>query len=167
LPNIRWLLALITRVHRFIYVRSGGRIGSTLLSMKMLLLITVGRKSGQLRRTPLLYIVDAGRCIVVASNAGDPRDPAWWLNLQAKPSAQAQIGRERVEVTWRKADAAESDELWPKLTESYPFYPRYRERAGREIPIVILEPAETAGDPTRSGSDRDVKALATKWPMCN
>jgi deazaflavin-dependent oxidoreductase (nitroreductase family) len=150
LPNIRWLLALITRVHRFVYLKSGGRIGANLLWMKMLLLVTVGRKSGRVRKTPLLYIEDAGRFIVVASNAGDSRDPAWWLNLQAKPTAQAQIGRERIEVRWRRASAAESEALWPKLTESYAFYPRYREKAGREIPIVILERSAPHDAPSRT-----------------
>jgi len=139
MPNIRWLLALITRIHRFVYTKSGGRLGAKLLWMQMLLLVTVGRKSGREYRTPLLCIEDAGRLIVVASNGGDPRDPSWWLNLQARPDASVQNGRERFAVTWRKADEAEDADLWAKLTKAYAFFPQYREKASREIPIVILE----------------------------
>lgn len=141
MPNIRWLLALITRTHRFVYLGTGGRVGGKLLWMRMLLLEHVGRRSGRAYRTPLLYIEDAGRWIVAPSNAGDPRDPAWWLNLQARPEATIQLGRERIAVRWRKAHDAEDADLWSKLTQSYAFYPQYREKAGREIPIVVLERA--------------------------
>jgi deazaflavin-dependent oxidoreductase (nitroreductase family) len=141
MPNIRWLLALITRVHRFIYTKSRGRIGGKILWMRMLLLFTVGRKTSREYRTPLLYIEDAGRYIVVASNAGDARDPSWWLNMQARPEAVIQVDHQQVAVRWRQADEAEAAELWPKLTDSYAFFPQYREKAGRDIPIVILERA--------------------------
>jgi deazaflavin-dependent oxidoreductase (nitroreductase family) len=139
MPNIRWLLALITRAHRFIYLKTGGGLGGRILWMRMLLLVNTGRKTGCEYQTPLLYIEDAGRFIVVASNAGDPRDPAWWLNLQARPEAVVQISRERVPVRWHKASEAEAADLWPKLEKSYAFYPQYREKAGREIPIVVFE----------------------------
>jgi deazaflavin-dependent oxidoreductase (nitroreductase family) len=106
----------------------------------MLMLVNIGRKSGREYHTPLLYIEDAGRFVVVASNAGDPRDPAWWLNLQARPEAVIQRGRERITVRWRRADEAEDAELWSKLTQAYAFFPQYREKACRDIPVVILEP---------------------------
>jgi deazaflavin-dependent oxidoreductase (nitroreductase family) len=139
MPNIRWLLALITRIHRFVYTKTGGRLGAKLLWMQMLLLVTTGRKSGREYQTPLLCIEDAGRFIVVASNGGDPRDPAWWLNLQARPEAMIQSGRERIAVKWRKAEGSEDADLWAKLTKAYAFFPQYREKAGREVPVVILE----------------------------
>jgi deazaflavin-dependent oxidoreductase (nitroreductase family) len=139
MPNIRWLLALITRFHRFVYTKTGGRLGAKLLWMQMLLLVTTGRKSGREYQTPLLCIEDAGRFIVVASNGGDPRDPAWWLNLQARPEAMIQSGRERIAVKWRKAEGSEDADLWAKLTKAYAFFPQYREKAGREVPVVILE----------------------------
>ncbi len=143
MPNIRWLLALITRIHRFVYLKTGGRLGGKLLWMRMLLLVNIGRKSGREYQTPLLHIEDAGRWLVVASNGGDPRDPAWWLNLQARPEAAIQLGRERIAVQWRKATDAEDADLWSKLTKSYAFFPQYRENASREIPIVILERVES------------------------
>jgi deazaflavin-dependent oxidoreductase (nitroreductase family) len=139
MPNIRWLLALITRAHRFVYLKSGGRIGARMLWMRMLLLVTTGRKSGREFKTPLLCIEDGDRFIVVASNAGDRREPSWWLNLQARPEATIHFARERIRVRWRRADTAEAEALWPKLTESYAHFPQYQKKAGREIPIVILE----------------------------
>jgi deazaflavin-dependent oxidoreductase (nitroreductase family) len=139
LPNIRWLLAMITRAHRFLYLRSGGRLGGRALWLHFLLLNHQGRKTGITRFTPLLYVEEGGRWIVVASNAGDDRDPAWWLNLQARPEARIQVGRELVDVKARPASPTESEYLWPGLEAAYPYYPEYRERAAREIPIVILE----------------------------
>jgi deazaflavin-dependent oxidoreductase (nitroreductase family) len=139
LPNVRWLLALITRVHRAIYRLSGGRIGGSLTGIRVLLLTTVGRKSGRERVMPLLYVEDAKGWIVVASNAGDDRNPAWWLNLRARPEAAVQVGRERHAVRARRATPEEEAHLWPKLTTAYAPYARYREGTRREIPVVILE----------------------------
>jgi len=141
LPNIRWLLALITRVHRCIYMWSGGAIGSKILWIRILMLEHVGRKTGVTRRTPLLYIEDGDRWIVVASNAGDQRHPAWWFNLQSRPEAKIRVGRHEFTVSWRQATDRECETLWPKLTAAYPYYPEYRKRTGREIPVLILERA--------------------------
>jgi deazaflavin-dependent oxidoreductase (nitroreductase family) len=139
MPNIRWLLALITRLHRFIYRVSGGRVGANLAGSHMLLLEHVGRTTGQPRSTPLRYIDDGSRWIVVASNAGDDRAPAWWLNLKDKPEAAVQVGREHHRVRAREADASERERLWPALEASYRHFADYRERTPREIPVVILE----------------------------
>jgi deazaflavin-dependent oxidoreductase (nitroreductase family) len=141
MPNIRWLLALVTAVHRFLYRATGGAIGASLLGSKMLLLSHVGRRTGQERVTPLLYVEDGDRWVVVASNAGDDRHPAWWLNLRSRPEAWIQVRRERHRVKARAADAAERERLWPILEACYRSYGDYRERTQREIPIVILEPA--------------------------
>jgi deazaflavin-dependent oxidoreductase (nitroreductase family) len=138
-PNVRWLLALITRVHRAIYVATGGRVGGNLLGIHVLLLTTVGRRSGRERVTPLLYVEAEKAFVVVASNAGDDRDPAWWLNLAARPEATVQAGRERHAVRARRATPAEEAELWPKLVAAYGPYARYRERTRRPIPVVLLE----------------------------
>lgn len=139
MPNVRWLLALITRVHRALYRATGGRVGAKLLGIRVLLLTTIGRRSGKERVTPLLYVPDEKGFVVIASNAGDERDPAWWLNLRARPDATVQAGRERCAVRAREALPDEDALLWPKLVSAYRFYPRYRARAKRRIPIVILE----------------------------
>jgi deazaflavin-dependent oxidoreductase (nitroreductase family) len=137
----RALLVFITIVHRFLYVASGGIVGGRVLWIRMLLLVNTGRRTGRLRRTPLLYVKDGERWVVVASNAGGDRHPAWWYNLASQPRARIQVGTEELDVTWRQADPDESETLWSKLSESYPFYPEYRKRVQREIPIVILERA--------------------------
>ncbi|MBW2290435.1 MAG: nitroreductase family deazaflavin-dependent oxidoreductase [Deltaproteobacteria bacterium] len=137
----RPLLFFITFVHRFLYVASGGAIGGRVLWIRMLLLINTGRRTGQERKTPLLYVEDGDRWVVVASNAGSARHPAWWYNLSSHPRARIQVGTEEVEVTWRQATEDECETLWPKLVQSYRFYPEYRKRLRREIPVVVLERA--------------------------
>jgi deazaflavin-dependent oxidoreductase (nitroreductase family) len=150
MPNIRWLLALITAVHRALYRATGGRIGARAGRARMLLLETVGRRTGQRRVTPLLYVEDAERFVVVASNAGDDRAPAWFLNLRKQPAAVIQVGAQRIAVAAREASTAESERLWPKLIASYRHYRDYRTRTQRRIPIVVLEP--TTPQPAGAGA---------------
>ncbi len=144
MPNVRWLIRLITHIHRFVLLKSGGRIGHRMAGIEMLLLDNVGRRSGELRRTPLLFVEDAGRYVVVASNGGDTRNPAWFLNVLERPETSAMIRGERLRVRARVAEPEARPPLWEKLDASYPYYPDYRERAGREIPIVLLERADAA-----------------------
>jgi F420H(2)-dependent quinone reductase len=138
-PNSRRLLAWITRIHRWLYLRSGGRIGGRASGFRFLLLWHIGRKSGRRRAAPLLYIEDAGRFVVVASNAGDPSNPGWWLNLRAQPDTEVQVGSERVVVRAYAANGAERERLWAKLVAANPQYPEYQRRTQRPIPIVVLE----------------------------
>jgi deazaflavin-dependent oxidoreductase (nitroreductase family) len=141
MPNIRWLLALITTVHRFLYRVSGGVLGHRAPGFQFLLLGCRGRKSGREYVTPLLYVPDGGRYVVVGSNAGDARDPAWWKNLRVNPDGWVQVGRERVPVRCRAANRAEWETLWPRVVAAYGSFERYRAHAGRPIPLVLLEPA--------------------------
>jgi len=144
-PNIRWLLAFITATHRWVYQKTGGRIGGWLPGGKrFLLLTTVGRKSGKRRVLPLLYVPDGDSYVVAASNAGDPKPPAWWLNLQAQSTARVRADTTELEVEARRAEGAELERLWEKLESVYSFYPDYRERAGRDIPVIVLEPTSGA-----------------------
>jgi len=140
-PNIRWLIALITALHRFVYRASGGWIGGRLPGQRFLLLTTTGRRTGQPRTMPLLYVPEGERFVVVGSNGGDDRPPAWWLNLQAKPAARIQVDRAQHPVVARQARGAELDALWQRLEASYRYYADYRRRTSREIPVVILERA--------------------------
>ena len=139
MPNIRWLIALITALHRFVYRTSGGWIGGRLPEQRFLLLTTTGRRTGQPRTMPLLYVRDGERFVVVGSNGGDDRPPAWWLNLQKDPAAHVQVGRRRLRVSARRARGAELDALWQRLDASYAYYADYRRRTSREIPVVVLE----------------------------
>jgi F420H(2)-dependent quinone reductase len=92
------------------------------------------------RRSGLFYIEDGPAFVVVASNAGEDRDPSWWRNLQAHPDAEVEIGRRTLPVRARAATADEEARLWPRLDEGYPEYARYRAKVSRHMLVVILEP---------------------------
>lgn len=131
-----WIV--FTRAHCAIYRGTRGLIGGKLLGIQMLLLTTQGRKTGRPRTLPLAYVEDKGELVIVASNGGSPRAPAWWLNLQATETAQVQVGGERFEVSWRTAPPEQRMEYWRKLQAAIPAYRIYRVRTEREIPIVLL-----------------------------
>lgn len=139
---IRHVLPFITNTHELVFRTTGGRIGSVLPGMRFLMLEHVGRRSGLRRSTPILCIEDGGRFVVVASNAGQDRHPAWWLNLQADPNVTIGFRRERIAATARRAEAREAERLWLLAGQSYRWFPDYREGTERDIPIVILEPIE-------------------------
>jgi deazaflavin-dependent oxidoreductase (nitroreductase family) len=106
----------------------------------MLLLDHVGAKSGVERTTPLLYVEDGKNVVIVASKGGFPKHPAWYHNLLANPDTAVQIGSENRPVHARVATPDERDRLWALADRAYPGYRDYRARAGREIPLVVLEP---------------------------
>lgn len=139
-PRHPWQIKLITQIHRFVYTKSGGRIGANLGGIPMILLTTTGRKSGELRTTPLLSMRDGRNFVVVGSNGGSDKPPAWWLNLQAKPDAEVRFGRQSFRMRGAKASPDEAAQLWPKLEAMYPGYADYKVRTDREIPIVVLRP---------------------------
>ena len=105
------------------------------------LLTTTGRRSGAARTTPLLFLRDGDRIAVVASYGGRPAHPAWYLNLQADPAVEVQVGRERFAATALTASPEERERLWPRLIEMYGSYATYERRTSREIPVVLLERA--------------------------
>ncbi len=140
MPNIRWLLALVTVVHRFLFRLTNGRIGGRLAGNEMLLLETIGRKSGRAREVPLLTVPDGDAWIVIASNAGDDRPPAWWLNLQARPEAEIRVAGRRLSARARIAGPDERPRLWAKVLAAHSGYADYETRTTRPIPIILLEP---------------------------
>jgi deazaflavin-dependent oxidoreductase (nitroreductase family) len=106
----------------------------------MLLLDHVGAKSGTLRTTPLLFVEDGQDLVLIASKGGFPKHPAWYHNLMAHPDTTVQVGSERRPVHARVARPEERERLWELADASYSGYKDYRARAGREIPLVVLEP---------------------------
>jgi len=131
--------------HTRLYRMTGGRIGHSAGRISNLLLTTTGRKSGAVRTVPLAYIPDGETFVVVASNGGADRHPAWWLNLKTDPRAVVEVGARRVEVTAREANPSERGRLWPRLKEDNPFYRQYEQITDRHIPVVILEPSGVTG----------------------
>lgn len=109
-----------------------------------LMLTTVGRRTGQKRTTPLLYVRDATRFIVAGTNWGQAKEPDWALNLLANPKAWVQVGRERGVYRARVASEEEEQRLWPELQKIWPAYETYRERSSRKVNVFVLEPNEEA-----------------------
>jgi deazaflavin-dependent oxidoreductase (nitroreductase family) len=125
--------------HLAVFRATGGRIGGTLGSLRVLLLTTTGRKSGQPRTVPLVYFEDGERLVIIGSKGGDPRDPLWWENLKAKPEAHVQIGANTRRVRARLASAEERARLWPRIKQENAAYARYETLTPRPIPVVLLE----------------------------
>ena len=125
----------------FLYRRTSGRLGHTVPGLGPILLLDhVGVKSGVKRTAPLIYVEDGEDVVLVGSKGGFPKNPAWFYNLKANPETTVQIKGERRPVRARIAGAEERGRLWGKAVEVYPGYRTYQARAGREIPLVILEP---------------------------
>lgn len=132
----------LLRVLQFVYEKTDGRLGSRLGHVKLLLLRVPGRRSGQVRTVELLYIEDGDNLAVVGSKGGSDSPPAWLLNLEAHPEAEVQVGIRRWPVVARIAGREERGRLWQAATAVWPGYNGYQARSAREIPIVILEPAQ-------------------------
>ena len=127
--------------HTAVYRATKGRIGHHIPGLPpMLLLDHTGARSGRRRTAPLLYVTDGDRVFIVASKGGHPQHPAWFHNLMAHPDPTVQIGSEVRPVHARVATPAARERLWPKAVSAYPGYRDYQARAGREIPVVILDP---------------------------
>ena len=105
-----------------------------------LLLTTTGRKSGEARALPLIYGESGNSYVIVASKGGAPKHPIWFLNLEAKPECELMVGAKAVTARARVAEGEERERLWKEMAEIYPPYNEYKERAGRTIPVVVLDP---------------------------
>lgn len=138
------LWRLVNKVHIWLYRATRGLIGHHAGGLASLLLTTVGRRSGEARTVALTYVPDGRDYVVVASNGGADRHPAWWLNLTARPEATVQVGKDVLPIVAHAADPAERARLWPMLTAANPFYTRYEELTARDIPVVVLRPRGSA-----------------------
>ena len=133
------LVRFLGRMHVRIYRLTGGRFVGRVGRAPILLLTTIGRRSGEPRTAPLLYLRDGERLAIVASFGGHPKHPVWYLNLTANPEVNVQVGRDRFAATARTATPEERERLSPLFVEMYPGYAGYQEKTTREIPIVLLE----------------------------
>ena len=131
-----------SRIHVFLYRLTGGRFGGRMVGAPVLLLTTIGRKSGKQRTKPLMYLPDGETMVIVASKGGSPAHPQWWLNLKQHPVVQVQVGRELRRMRAEEASPAERARLWPMVTELYSGYAAYQEKTNREIPLGILRPVD-------------------------
>nr|WP_176392229.1 nitroreductase family deazaflavin-dependent oxidoreductase [Sphingomonas sp. CDS-1] len=105
-----------------------------------LLLTTIGRKSGEPRHVPLLYVDDGDGYLIIGSKGGNVDHPVWFLNLQANPECEIRVGAPPVKARARVVEGDERDRVWKKITERHHVYAKYQARADRQIPVVRLEP---------------------------
>jgi deazaflavin-dependent oxidoreductase (nitroreductase family) len=130
-----------SRMHEIGYRATDGRALNQVFGMPVVLLTTTGRKSGVPRTTTLATPIEDGETIVlVASNGGDERHPAWFLNLCEDPDVDVTLRGQSRPMRARVASPAEKAELWPRTAAAYYGYVRYQGWTERDIPLVILEP---------------------------
>lgn len=147
-PSTTKIIRVMSVVHTRMYRLTAGRLGknwrigsAVRKAAPVCLLTTTGRKSGQPRTVPLIYLRDGADIVVVASQAGLPANPQWYGNLRAEPKVEIEIGRQRGSYLARTADADERARLWPRLVALYADYDSYQSWTDREIPVVICTPA--------------------------
>jgi deazaflavin-dependent oxidoreductase (nitroreductase family) len=134
---IKWM----SRAQTFIFKKTNGKLGDKFLKgSEVGILTTTGRKTGEARDSPLLFLQEGPRIVLVASQGGRATNPMWYLNLKANPSISFQTKKEKLTLTAREATDGERDEYWPKLDAMYPDFVNYRSYTDRKIPIIICDP---------------------------
>lgn len=134
------MFRLTMAIHIFLYRLTGGRLGGKMRGFKVLLLTTTGRKSGQQRTTPLGYFDYDGSYVIVASNAGLPRNPSWYYNLKDNPQATIQVQDRVLTVIGEETKGDLRSQLWKQVIAQAPGYAEYPKRTTREIPVMIMRP---------------------------
>jgi deazaflavin-dependent oxidoreductase (nitroreductase family) len=134
--TLRWANRLVVRAYR----ATGGRVLGTDHGLPVLLLTTVGRQSGMVRTTPVVFVRDAQRFLVTGTNHGRARRPSWCRNLLAEPSARVEIGAESWEVRAVSTAGAERDRLWELMVRRHSVLTKYLGMTDRVFPVFVLEP---------------------------
>jgi F420H(2)-dependent quinone reductase len=124
------------------YEASGGAEGNTMRGVPVIILWTRGRTSGTVRKTPLMKVRDGDRYAVVASMGGAPEHPQWYANISADPHVSLQDGPQVRDFVAREVSGEEKAEWWAKATAVWPDYDDYQAKTDREIPLLVLEPAD-------------------------
>jgi deazaflavin-dependent oxidoreductase (nitroreductase family) len=134
-------MQLASTAHSLAYTVTRGRVGGRLGRLPILLLTTIGNKTGKRRTTPLVYLRDGDDLVLVASNGGSDRSPSWFWNLRADNHAVVQINGAREPVVATIATKDERDRLWPEVVSLWPGYAGYQQKTKRLIPLVLLHRA--------------------------
>ena len=135
---IRWM----TKANTWVYRATGGKVGGKFMrGAPVCLITTMGRKSGQKRTVALIYLQEGEDVILVASKGGMEHHPQWYLNMEANPDVEVEIGTTITPMKARRASDEEKAAYWPKLVEIYPDYDDYQARTTRNIPVMVLSPA--------------------------
>lgn len=117
---------------------NGGKVGGRFEGAPMLLLTTKGAKSGETHVNPLVYLEDAGRCVIIASYAGGPSNPPWYHNLMAHPNVTIEVGPQTLNVRAEVVPEPERTRLYKKMESMMPAFTQYRQKTTRTIPVIAL-----------------------------
>lgn len=137
------VLRVLSAAHARLLRRTRGRVLSHWFGARVLVLETIGRRSGRLRSTPLVYLREREDLVIVAANGGADRQPAWWLNLRSAGNAVVVVDGERMHVRPRETTGAERNRLWDRFAHHAPIA-NYQRRTSRTLPVVVLTPASTS-----------------------
>ena len=124
-----------------LYERSGGTQGTDLNGLPVIILTSLGARTGKVRKTPLMRVEHDGEYAVVASQGGAPKHPVWYYNLTADPHVELQDGPVRKDYQAREVHGAERDTWWERAVAAYPDYAEYQKNTDRTIPVFVLTPA--------------------------
>jgi len=137
-----WIISKVGRWQTTVYELTGGRLWNTFLGGPVAILTTVGRKSGVVRKVPLLFLQHGDDVVMTASKGGMSTLPVWYHNVVAADTVDIQIGSDKKTYRMREANEQEETTLWPLLEAMYPDYKEYRARTEgvRKIPVLIFSP---------------------------
>lgn len=138
----RTFMSVMSRIHVGIFERSRGKFGSTLRGKPIIVLTTVGARTGKERKTPLMRVEHAGEYAIVASMGGAPRHPTWYWNVKGHPHVGLQDGGVKAAYTAREVSGEEKAEWWERAVAAYPDYADYQKKTDREIPVFVLTRSE-------------------------
>ncbi|MFY9928170.1 MAG: nitroreductase family deazaflavin-dependent oxidoreductase [Streptosporangiaceae bacterium] len=127
------------------YESSGGTQGTTLADtgLPVVIVTNLGTKSGKLRKTPVMRVEHGGSYAVVASKGGAPEHPVWYYNIRDNPRVELQDGPRKQDMIAREVSGDERAQWWQRAVAAYPSYAEYQEKTSREIPVFVLEPADS------------------------
>lgn len=128
------------------YEATGGADANSLRGVPIIVLTSVGARSGKLRKTPLMRIEHEGKYAIVASMGGAPNNPIWYHNLKANPHVELQDGPEKRDYLAREVTGDEKTVWWERAVAVWPDYQEYQERTDREIPVFVLTPMDETAD---------------------
>ena len=122
------------------YEKTGGKVGHDWNGTACLILRVKGRKTGELRKSPLIYGRDGADYVLIASKGGYPKNPGWYENLVANPECEIQVWDEVIPVTARTGTPEDKKRVWPMMVKHWPDYDNYQAGSSRDIPVVLLRP---------------------------
>jgi len=136
-------LRMISKVHTALYRMTGGSLGHQLDGLDILLLTTIGFRTGKHYQTPMPYFQHPGGFLLIASNAGQKTNPGWYYNLIHQPGVEIQIRRNQIQAFASILEGDEREAWWSRLIDLQPRYIQYQQTTTRLIPLVLLEPKDS------------------------